>query len=559
MRNSDQRLGKRWLRFYDDGVPEEVDYEDLSLPEMLRRSAVNFPENSALIFQGYHLSYAGLEDMVDRFATTLVNFGIEKGERVAILLPNIIPCVTAYYAALKIGAVVVMNCPLYSDRELLHQFSDSEAKVLVTLDLLANRMIDLRPQTNIKQIVYTSIGDYLPFPKNFLFPLVAKKKKLAATVKNAEFVYKWEDLIEENQPYLSSMRIKPDDIAMIQYTGGTTGVAKGAVLSHENMSKQVQQVSQWFCEFENGKELMLGALPFFHVFGLTTAMNLSIFKGWGNVLVPRPDPVNLLKAIKAYRPTFGPLVPTMYIGMINHKLLTKTDLTCLKGMFSGSAPLPVEVIHEFEKRTGAVIVEGFGLTESSPVTHINPFKGKTKVGSIGIPLPDTDCKIVEIHDPEKEVPVGSPGELLVKGPQVMRGYWKKEEETKSAIIKGWLHTGDIAIMDEDGYFFIVDRKKDMIISGGYNVFPREIDEVLYLHPQIQEASSIGIPHPKRGEQIKSYVVLKEGEKVSEEEVITFCKDHLAVYKLPTQIEFIRELPKSIVGKILKKELRKSKV
>ncbi len=555
MEKEELRQKMVWLDSYDAGVQPTVEYEELSLPEMLRRSAVDFPENPALIFQGYRLNYSDLEDMVDRFASSLVNFGVGKGDRVAILLPNIIPCVAAYYAILKLGAIVVMNCPLYSDRELLHQFKDSGAKILVTLDLLGNRMIDLRPQTDIKQIIYTSIGDYLPFPKNILFPLVAKKKKLAADVKDAANVYKWEKIIENNKPHLSQMRVDLEDVAMIQYTGGTTGVAKGVKLTHGNISRQVQQVAEWFRQFEKGKELMLGALPFFHVFGLTTAMNLSILMGWGNILVPRPDPGKLLKAIKDFRPTFGPLVPTMYIGMINHKDLKHTDMTCFKGFFSGSAPLPVEIIHDFESRTGAVIVEGYGLTEASPVTHINPFNGERKAGSIGIPLPDTECRIVDVDDADRLLPVGEPGELLVRGPQVMQGYWQREQETNTTIRDGWLHTGDVATMDEDGYFYIVDRMKDMVISGGFNVFPREIDEVLFMNSKVLEASSVGIPHPTRGEQVKSFVVLKDGETATESELIDFCRSRLAVYKLPTSIEFLKELPKSIVGKVLKKELR----
>ncbi len=556
MDNEKPKMKMVWLDAYDKGIPPKVDFEELTIPEMLRKSAVDFPENPALLFQGYRLNYSDLEDMVDRFAASLLHFGVEKGDRVAILLPNLIPCVAAYYAILKIGGIVVMNCPLYTDRELLHQFRDSGARVLVTLDLLANRMIDLRPQTEIQQVIYTSIGDYLPFPKNFLFPLVAKKKKLTADVKYAEDLYKWEELIENNEPHLSTMRMGLDDVAMIQYTGGTTGVAKGVKLTHGNISKQVQQVATWFQEFKRGEELMLGALPFFHVFGLTTAMNLSIMKGWGNILIPRPDPGNLLKAIKDFRPTFGPLVPTMYIGMLNHPDLKKTDMTGFKGLFSGSAPLPTEVIHEFEERTGAIIVEGYGLTESSPVTHVNPFRGVRKVGSIGVPICDTDCKVVDVENPERIIPVGEPGELLVKGPQVMEGYWGLEKETEATVRDGWLHTGDVATMDDEGYFYIVDRMKDMVISGGYNVFPREIDEVLYTHPKILEVSSVGIPHPTRGEQIKCYVVLKEGESATENELIDFCRSRLAVYKLPTLVEFLQELPKSIVGKILKKELRK---
>jgi long-chain acyl-CoA synthetase len=550
-------LAKPWLSSYDEGVPEHIDYERVCLPDFLKRSAAAFPEKMALTFQGYRLSYAGLNDMVDRFAACLTDFGIKKGDRVAILLPNTIPCVAAYFAVLRIGAVTVMNNPLYSDRELLHQFSDSEAKVLITLDLLANRMIDLRPKTQIRQIVITGIGDYLPFPKNLLFPLVAKRKKLSARVKPAGDVYKWKALLARYAPDPPDVGLDFEDVAMFQYTGGTTGIAKGVILTHGNLSKQIQHISAWFPSFSDDG-VMLGALPFFHVFGLTTAMNLAIFKGWGNILVPKPQPSQLIEAIDKFKPTFAPLVPTMYIGILEHPHIGRIDRTSIKGCFSGSAPLPLEVISAFEKKTGAVIVEGFGLTESCPVTHINPFRGKRKVGSVGIPISDTLCRIVDLEDGKTDVPVGATGELLIKGPQVMKGYWRQPEDTAETLADGWLHTGDIAKMDEDGYFYIVDRVKDMIISGGYNVYPRDIEEVFFEHPKVLEASAIGIPHPKRGEAIKVFVVLKEGQAASEVELINYCEGRLAKYKWPTQIEFCRELPKTNVGKVLKRELRDSK-
>ncbi len=548
-----------WLEAYDSGVPHRLDYENSMLPDFLRESAAQFPEVMAVQFQGYKMNYRELNDMVDIFASTLIGFGIGKGDRVAILLPNTIPCVVAYYATLRIGAIAVMNCPLYSDRELLHQFTDSGASVLITLDLLGNRMIDLREQTQIKQIIITSIGDYLPFPQNYLFPLVAKRKKLSATVKDADEVYIWSDLIENTDKQDITVDLSFTDTAMYQYTGGTTGRAKGVILSHGNMSKQVQQIATWFPNFKRGTETLLGALPFFHVFGLSAAMNFSIYMAWGNILVPKPEPAKLLQTIRKYRPTFGPLVPTMYIGMINHPDLKKTDMRCFKGFFSGSAPLPLEVLQEFERITGAVIVEGYGLTESSPVTHINPFGGTRKEGSIGVPVSDTVCKIVDVVEPDKEKEVGEPGEMLVKGPQVMQGYLGLEEETEKVLNDGWLHTGDVATVDEDGYFYIVDRIKDMIISGGYNVYPREIDEILYLNPKVKEVSSVGIPHPTRGEQIKSFVVLLAGQEATERELIDYCAKNLAKYKLPTSIEFLDDLPKTIVGKVLRTELRKRQV
>lgn len=547
---------KPWVARYEEGVPGTAEYESICLPQILDRTAEQFPDNMALLFQGCKISYREMRDMVNRFAACLDSFGVKKGDSVAILLPNLIPCVVAYYAILRIGAVAVMNNPLYSDRELERQFNDSESKVLITLDLLGNRMIDLRPKTGIRQIVCTSIGDYLPFPKNLLFPFVGKKKKLAADVKRAEDVCKWKQVLAGHSPKPPAVELDFDDIAMRQYTGGTTGLTKGVILTHGNLSRQIQQIAAWFPKFVKGGETMLGALPFFHVFGLSTSMNYSIYMGWGNILVPKPQPEPLLEAIRKFRPTFAPLVPTMYIGMLNHPDIDKTDITSIKGCFSGSAPLPMDVIREFEKKTGAVIVEGYGLTETSPVTHINPFYGTRKVGSIGLPISDTECRIVDLSDGRTDVPAGEPGELLIRGPQVMKGYGNMPDETAKALTgDGWLHTGDIAVMDGDGYFSIVDRKKDMIIAGGFNVYPRDIEEVLYEHPAVREACAIGIPHPVRGEAVKVFIVPGEGETLEKEELLEFCKGKLAKYKWPAEFEFREELPKTNVGKILKKDLR----
>lgn len=551
---------KPWLASYEKGVADEIAFIEKCLPEFLDESVRKFPDRTALIFQGYQITYRQLDDMINRFAAALTDLGIKQGDSVAILLPNLIPCVAAYFAILKIGGVAVMNNPLYSDRELEHQFNDSGSRVLVTLDLLGNRMIDLRPKTRIRQIVYTSIGDYLPFPKNLLFPLVAKRKKLAADVKTAEDVFKWKDILARYTPTPPRVDIKLEDVAMYQYTGGTTGVSKGVMLTHANLSWNVQQVRAWFPTFYEGAEVMLGALPFFHVFGLTTAMNFAIYMGWSNVLVPKPQPEPLLEAITKFKPTFAPLVPTMYIGMLSDPKINQVDLSSLKGCFSGSAPLPVEVIREFENKTGAVIVEGYGLTETTPVTHINPFAGgKRKVGSIGVPIPNTGCRVVDLDDGNKDLPVGEIGELLIKGPQVMKGYWQRPEATAETLTDGWLHTGDIAKMDEEGYFYIVDRKKDMIISGGYNVYPRDIEEVFFEHPKVQEATAIGIPHPRRGEAVKVFVVLNEGVSATKEELEEYCHEKLAKYKWPTEIEFRVELPKTNVGKVLKKDLRKEEL
>ncbi len=548
---------KPWLKSYDKGVPEKIPYEDICMPDILERSAARYPDRMALNFQGYILNYKGLKDMVDRFASWLAAKGIKKGDAVAIILPNMIQCVVAYYATLKLGGIVVMNNPTYSDRELEHQLNDSGSKIMITVDLLANRMIDLRPKTKVKEIVISSIGDYLPFPVNLLFPLVGKKKGLlpSAPRKQAADLYNWKDCIASSQPNSPKATLSFDDTAMYQYTGGTTGVSKGVILTHGNISKQVQQIDKWFPMFSKIHGDSLGALPFFHVFGLSCAMNFSIYKGWGDILIPKPQPEPLLQAIKKFKPTFGALVPTMYIGMLNHPNFKTTDVTCFKGFFSGSAPLPVEVIHDFEKATGAVIVEGFGMTETTPVTHTNPFDGVRKIGSIGLPISDTECRIVDLETGEKDMPVGEPGEMIIRGPQVTKGYLNKPEETANLLRDGWCYTGDIATMDTDGYFYIVDRKKDMIITGGFNVYPRDVDEVYYEHPKVMEACAIGVPDAKRGENIKLFIVLKDGETATAEEMIEYGKSKLATYKLPSEVEFRKELPKTTVGKVLRKELR----
>ena len=546
---------KPWLAHYDKGVPGSIDYKPITLPDYLENSAQKFPDRTALFFEGFKLTYRQLNDMVNRFAASLNALGIEKGDRVAIVLPNVIPCVVGYYASLKIGAVTVMNNPACSDAELQYQFTDSGAKILITLDVLVDRLADLRSGSGVNQIIYTSLGDYLPLAKSISFSLTGSKSGLKTKIKARDSILRWKDLMASRYPHPADCELQLDDIAMLQYTGGTTGISKGVILTHANLSCQIQQINAWFPTFARRDEVILGGLPFFHSFGLTCAMNNAVFAGWGNVLVAKPSAQNLLTAIRKYKPTFAPLVPTMYIGMLQHPDIRKTDLKCIKACFSGSAPLPVEVMKRFEAMTGAAISEGFGLTESSPITHANPFQGKRKVGSVGLPFPDTQCRIVDLDEGSREMGVGQTGELVIKGPQVMRGYWKNPEETANVLKEGWLHTGDIARMDEEGYFYIVDRKKDMIISAGYNVYPREIDEVIYGHPNVQEACAIGLPHPVRGEQVKVFVVLTKAETTSKEELVAYCKERLADYKLPNQIEFRTELPKSSVGKILRKVLR----
>ena len=547
-----------WLKHYSPWVTPEIAYRDLSIPELIDESVKEFPSKTALNFMGYTLSFRKLDSIVNACASGLCKLGIDRGDAVAVLLPNTIPCVIAYYAILRLGAIAVMNNPLYSDRELEYQFNDSGSKVLITLDLLANRMIDLRARTGIQTIIYTSLGDYLPFPKNILFPLVAKKKGMAADVKDDNNTLTWKSFIKNNRGLMTVNKAGFNDVAVYQYTGGTTGVAKAAVLTHRNLSSMVQMYVQWF-NAERGRETALAAPPYFHILGMSAAMNFPLSQGWTTVLVPKPQPGELLEAIRKYRPTLSPLVPTMYMGMLDHPDLDKTDLSCFKLMTSGGSSLPVEVLNRFKELTGVEINEGFGMTETSPQTHLNPYGGMSKHGSIGIPYPDTEVRIVDLEKGDHDLPAGEAGEMIFKGPQITSEYLNRPDETAKAIRNGWLYSGDIAYMDQDGYFFVVDRKKDLIISSGYNVYPREIDEILYQHPKVLKACAIGVPDEKRGENVKVFVVLKEGMSATKDELMAFCRERLAKYKWPTEIEFRINLPESTVGKILRKELRAEEI
>lgn len=555
MKEKDVYDSKPWLKHYPEGIPSSINYEEICLHDMFERTASQYPDRDALIFQGYRISYSDLKRRVDSLASFLAATGIKKGDVVAVLLPNMIQTVVAYYAVLKIGGIIQMNNPLYTDRELEYQFNDSGARVLITLDLLANRMIELRKKTKIESIIYTSMGDYLPPVKKLLVKLVGKKKGLRADVQLAVKVYRWLDAASFNAT-VPSVKVSFDDTAVYQYTGGTTGQSKGAILTHRNLCSMVQMYSAWFPTLKKGEEVLISAAPVFHVLGMSAAMNLPIYMGWTAVMVPKPQPADLLDATRKYRPAVCSMVPTMYVGMLQHPDLKKTDMSCYKVLTSGGSSLPVEVLKKFKELTGVDINEGFGMTETSPQTHLNPSGGLNKPGSIGLPYPDTDVKIVDLLTGEESMPAGKEGEMIFRGPQITKGYLNKPEETAKAIKNGWLHSGDIAYMDEDGYFFVVDRMKDLIISSGYNVYPREIEEILYEHPLIQKAAVIGLPDEKRGESIKVFVVPNEGAVLDEKEVMAYCQERLAKYKWPAVIEIRTSLPESNVGKILKKELRK---
>lgn len=544
-----------WLKHYPEGVPTHVDIPDVPLFELLYNAAGKYPSNTAIIFMGMKMSYTQLRDSVDRFATALHSMGVKKGDRVAIMLPNCPQAVISYYAVIRLGAVAVMTNPLYMERELSHQLRDSGAETMIFLDMLHGKVLKVAPDTGLKKLIVTGIQDYLPFPLNCLYPLKVKKQGQSLEVPADRGILKFKDLLKKNSPSPPPVEIDTEnDLVLLQYTGGTTGLSKGAMLTHKNLVSNVLQVKAWLTDCQEGGERMLGALPFFHVFGMTVAMNFTIYTGSTMILLPRFEIETVLKQINKYKPTLFPGAPTMYVAVISHPEVEKYDISSIKACISGAAPLPVEVQEKFEAMTGGKLVEGYGLTESSPVTHCNPIYGKRVPGSIGQPVPNTEVKIMDSDMGTEEMPLGEVGELCIRGPQVMKGYWNMPEETARTIRDGWLYTGDMARMDEEGFTYIVDRKKDMVIAGGYNIYPREVEEVLYEHPKVKEAVVAGVPDPYRGETLKAYCVLKEGETATDKELMEFCKQNLARYKVPRLIEFREELPKTMVGKILRRVL-----
>jgi long-chain acyl-CoA synthetase len=544
-----------WHRFYDEGVPHEIPPPQETLVNCLEGTVRDFPDLVATEFFGAKLTYRRLADQVNRFAASLSGLGVKAGDRVAIMLPNCPQAVIAHYGALTIGAVVVMTNPMYVEREMEHQFRDAGVKVLVGLDHLYPRIARVRKETPVQHLVITGIRDYLPFPLNLLYPLKARRQKFNLEVPYGPTIHPFKGLIRQSAGNPPRATLTVDDLAVLQYTGGTTGVAKGVMLSHGNLVANIDQILAWVPALQRGKERFLCVVPFFHILGLTVNLNLPGCCGFTMIVLPRFELKMFLKTTAKTRPTVAVLVPTIIIAMVNAPDIAKYDLTSINYVVSGSAPLPVEIMRRFEELTGGMITEGYGLTETAPLTHANPVKGTRKPGSVGIAVSSTDARIVDLDTGTREQPRKEPGELVVKGPQVMKAYWNMPGETAEALREGWLYTGDIAYMDDDGYVYIVDRKKDMIIAGGFNIYPRDVDEVLYEHPKIADAVTIGIPDPYRGETVKVFVVVKPGESLTQEEVIAHCRERLAAYKVPRHVEFRAELPKTIVGKVLRKELR----
>ncbi len=549
-----------WFRFYEEGVPRSIPYPQISLPELLDRTVARYPERTALRFfldarlPTPTLSYRELQEATRRFANALFQLGVRKGDRVALMLPNCPQFVIGLYGALRIGAVVVHTNPMYVPREMREQFEDAGCETLVLLDQFLPRLREIQAATRVRQVVVVDATETLPWPARTLARLVQARHGERVKVGSAPGLHLFRQLLRAHPPSPPGADLHPSDLALLQYTGGTTGQPKAAMLTHANLVANSLQARAWFPRAADGREVFLGALPFFHVYGLTSVLLFGIAAAAEIVVIPRPRPVDIvLEAIQRFRVTLFPGVPTLYAALNDHPRVGEYDLRSGALCVSGAAPLPREVFERFEALTGGRLVEGYGLTEASPLTHCTPLFGERRPGSVGLPFPDTEARIVDLTSGEP-LGVGEEGELEVRGPQVMAGYWGRPEETAETLHDGWLRTGDIARMDGEGFFYVVDRRKDMIDAAGFKVLPREVEEVLLMHAKIREAVVAGVPDAYRGETVKAYVVLRSGEGASEEEIIDFCRLHLAAFKVPRRVEFRDELPKTMVGKYLRRVL-----
>lgn len=522
-------MERPWLKHVVEGNPTEIDIPEISLPQLFDDSVLKYENHTAITFYGKTYSYKQLEGLIQNVAKSLNNIGIHKGDRVALMLPNCPQYVISYYAILTLGATVVQINPMYKSAELLYVLKDSEAKLIIGLEDFVPLINEVKAETSLQITIDVSL----------------------------ENDCKFNDLLKDKNLSIPTVDIDPkEDVAVLQYTGGTTGRSKGAMLTHYNLvANTLQSYGTSSVNVKLGKERILSISPLFHVYGMTSCMNLGFYIGSNLILVPKFDVENVVKVIEQTKPTIFPGVPTMFISLLKYSQEKQVDLSYLKTCTSGSAPLPLEVLQQFNQTSQTNVAEGYGLSEASPVTHRNPIKGLQKPGSIGIPIPNTDAKIVDLANGLDTMQIEEVGELVIKGPQIMKGYWNMPEETSNVLRDGWLYTGDLAKMDEDGFFYIVGRRKEMIIASGYNVYPIEVENVIYTHPKILEAAVIGIPDKYRGETVKAVVVLKENVQMTGEELIQYCRERLAAYKTPRSVEFVKELPKTAVGKILKRTLK----
>lgn len=553
-----------WIEHYDKGVPASLEYPEAPLFHFLEESARKYPDRACTIFKGAVVTYKEMNEITDHIAAALAAMGVKKGDRVGIFVPNTPQFVMAYYGILKAGGVVVATNPLYTPPEIAHQANDSGVEIMFVMTNFYKTIKAAQPNTGIKKLIVTNLKETLPPLLRVLFTL-AREKKGGFRIEGglAEGDVWFQDLLKQ---YANSPRpkldISPEDTCLFQYSGGTTGVAKAAVALHRNVVANTLQIKNWFVNFEEGKETVLMAIPLFHVYGMVAGMNFAMASSAAMVMVPNPrDISDVLENISKYHPTTFPGVPTLYNAINNRPEVKagKISLRSIKACISGSAPLLRETKETFEALSGGKLFEGYGLSEAPTATHCNPLNGVNKTGSIGMPLPDVNCKIISLDDGETEMPQGEIGELVIHGPQVMKGYHNMPTETANSLrtLKDgqvWLFTGDIAQMDGDGYFFIVDRKKELIKPGGFQVWPREVEEAIAAHPKVLEVGVAGIPDPYRGETVKAWIVLKPGQEATADEIKAWCKERLAAYKVPTHYEFRSELPKTTVGKILRREL-----
>ena len=555
-----------WIAHYDKGVPSTLDYPKEPLFYFLEESARKYPDRACTIFKGAVLSFKGMNERTDRLAAALADMDVKKGDRVGIFMPNTPQFVEAYFGILKAGGVVVATNPLYTPPEITQQANDAGIEIMFVMTNFYKTIKAAQPETKIKKLIVTNIKEALPPVTSLLFTLAREKKggfRIEGGLADGDVWMK--DLLAKYQPsQRPKLDIGPDDTALFQYTGGTTGVSKGAVALHRNVVANSLEIKSWFVGMQDGKEILLMAIPLFHVYGMVAGMCYALAIGASMVMIPNArDIPDVLENIHKYHPTNFPGVPTLYNAInINPDVKAgKYNLKSIKACISGSAPLMRETKEKFEELSGGKVFEGYGLSEAPTATHCNPLMGVNKTGSIGMPFPDVDCRIISLDDGETEMPMGEIGELVINGPQVMKGYHNMPTETTNALRKLkdgkiWLFTGDIARMDEDGYFYIVDRKKELIKPGGFQVWPREVEEVIAAHPKVLEAGVAGIPDPYRGETVKAWIVLKPGQEATADEIKAWCKERLAAYKVPTHYEFRKELPKTTVGKILRRELVK---
>jgi len=561
-----------WLQHYDDYVPERLPIPKQPLHELLTNAAIEYPHRAALIFFNQEIGYRELDYLSNRFAHTLHSLGVKTGDRISVILPNIPQCVVAFYGILKAGAIAVLGSPLSNETEIHHQLQDSESTVLLTLSSYRTLAEQVCRDTHIQHVIYTDVREYLPMQQRVLLASLiegtpAHSTRSGSTVQTGPLQeamqlersvrplwkeHNFQHVLHRQPTSPITNSITSEQLALIQYTSGTTDTPKGVMLSHRNMVFNVAQVRHWVPEAKRGQEVILGVLPLSHSYGLTDTLNLSVALAGSLILQPTDRIDQIMAAIKTHHPSIFPGVPAMYLAIANYPKVRSYGVASIRNCTSGSASLPVEVQEAFEKLTKGYLVEGYGLTEASPVTHSNPFHGERRVGSIGIPMSSTNARIVDVQT-DVPLPPGEVGELLIQGPQVMQGYWNMPDETAQVLRGGWLHTGDLARMDEDGFFTIVDRKKDLILSGTYNVYPRDVEEVLYEHPKVLEAAVVSTGSASSS-YIKAVVVLKRGEQATPDELLALCRERLDGYKVPKQIEFRKELPKNLVGKVLRRLL-----